>query len=1175
MIKKFCKLRSLLLAAVALLPLAASAQDSCSITLPYTEDFESYTTTGGTTLATCWTRVDTFWASSSAAKPNIQSTSAYYGHGKVLDFSELNGSNTAITMSVATPHIATALNSLELAFDVKGDPLQVYAVGDLNDLSTYTLLGTYNTTGATTTWQSHELHTDTIAGVASTSGYILFKVVCSSRITAQLDNISISALTGCNRPASVSVAQIQPYSAEVSWPAVTGVSSYKVYYGTVDNIDLASVDTVSGTTLVLDELEPNTLYYVWVTSVCGATAESDPRATSFTTQLSCYPPVGIHQSSTGFNAVSYAWEFDPRGNSATEVLVVLHDHSDSTMEDYVENSSNLNSHFVQDLDPTHEYTISFYAVCGDDTAEVVTLPVVFKVCGQSELAALSGNYDMHPMPVGFNYGYTQMMYPAEVFLDMDTITGLALHRAMMNNNGGSSVTRTLSIWMGNTTDTSHTTVVPVTGMTQVASDVSYTFPVQEWDTIYFTTPFVYTPGHNVIVTIDDNTGTHVGTSSAQWLWHEQYWKTIYKNHDSNNPNPNSISGATYTQRCPDMQFVGACNTDFSCVAPIVAIGEFDSMMAEVNWLESLGSRWILEYRISGTTNWTLADTVTTAPYFLTGLQPATQYDVRMAVLCDDDEMRYGDVVSFSTLCALMEMPFHFTNNDMCAAVDNGFAPCWDNSQYFYRGRVTENYRCAVYNAGNGEWFMLPPIAEPLSGARLRCKIASSDQGKVKVGIASLANCSDVVWVDTIDIPAGSPATSNDEYVVYLDRYTGEGNRVVVSPIVNNNYHYIYFFDFHVEPIEACRPVADLVLDSASASSLSVSWTPMSAATQWAVYVNGAQRTVVNGQPHCTLTGLSPYTLYQVSVRSLCGDDSSAIASEHFRTACTGEQCTFTLDAHSSNGEGWHGAKLHIYAGGEMIENFTMRQGSNLSGTYSVCANMPILLKWLSGSTDSICSFELRNAAGDILYLLERGPGHTDTLYVTNDICSAEPLPACTNRYASATQTACDSYQWRGRTLTASGTYSDTVTGAVVGGCDSIYTLTLTINQSVRVTLDTTAGQSLSWHGNTYTESGTYSWTGTAANGCDSVVVMNLVITGSQGIDTPESLSLELYPNPTTGKVMLVADEIEKVEVFDAAGRTLLVVRDSDVVDLSHLVSGLYTLRITMTEGTAVRRVLKY
>ena len=135
-----------------------------------------------------------------------------------------------------------------------------------------------------------------------------------------------------------------------------------------------------------------------------------------------------------------------------------------------------------------------------------------------------------------------------------------------------------------------------------------------------------------------------------------------------------------------------------------------------------------------------------------------------------------------------------------------------------------------------------------------------------------------------------------------------------------------------------------------------------------------------------------------------------------------------------------------------------------------------------------------------------------------------------------------SYTWHGTTYTASGDY--TWTGATAAGCDSIETLhltlldntahdstctvcpgelvrwgntnytavagetkvltrtnqcgideTLTVTVRAAVTGDTTATacESFEWHGETYTTSGNYTWTGTTANGCDSVATLHLTI----------------------------------------------------------------------------------
>ena len=91
-------------------------------------------------------------------------------------------------------------------------------------------------------------------------------------------------------------------------------------------------------------------------------------------------------------------------------------------------------------------------------------------------------------------------------------------------------------------------------------------------------------------------------------------------------------------------------------------------------------------------------------------------------------------------------------------------------------------------------------------------------------------------------------------------------------------------------------------------------------------------------------------------------------------------------------------------------------------------------------------------------------------------------------------TTCDSYDWNGQTYTQSGEYVYTTVAA--NDCDSIVTLHLTINQSeVGATEYATIcyGETYTWNGQTYTQSGEYTYTTVAANGCDSIVTLHLTI----------------------------------------------------------------------------------
>ena len=114
-----------------------------------------------------------------------------------------------------------------------------------------------------------------------------------------------------------------------------------------------------------------------------------------------------------------------------------------------------------------------------------------------------------------------------------------------------------------------------------------------------------------------------------------------------------------------------------------------------------------------------------------------------------------------------------------------------------------------------------------------------------------------------------------------------------------------------------------------------------------------------------------------------------------------------------------------------------------------------------------------------------------SLTVSADTAITALFAPVATAFGGETATACDSYTWNGQTYTASGTY--TFATSTVAGCDSIATLSLTLNYSVADTLEATATESYDWNGQTYTESGVYTYSGTTAHGCDSTVTLLLTI----------------------------------------------------------------------------------
>lgn len=98
--------------------------------------------------------------------------------------------------------------------------------------------------------------------------------------------------------------------------------------------------------------------------------------------------------------------------------------------------------------------------------------------------------------------------------------------------------------------------------------------------------------------------------------------------------------------------------------------------------------------------------------------------------------------------------------------------------------------------------------------------------------------------------------------------------------------------------------------------------------------------------------------------------------------------------------------------------------------------------------------------------------------------------------ASISKSICpnESYVFGGNTLTAPGTYYDTV--LTTNGCDSVTTLVLTQNPYNTLTINDSActGDSLLFRGVYYTTPGTYYDTATGVNTCDTLITFNFATT---------------------------------------------------------------------------------
>ncbi len=116
---------------------------------------------------------------------------------------------------------------------------------------------------------------------------------------------------------------------------------------------------------------------------------------------------------------------------------------------------------------------------------------------------------------------------------------------------------------------------------------------------------------------------------------------------------------------------------------------------------------------------------------------------------------------------------------------------------------------------------------------------------------------------------------------------------------------------------------------------------------------------------------------------------------------------------------------------------------------------------------------------------------TDTV-ITTDVRWSNPFTCGTHN--SSQITTCDSYTWNGVNYTASGVYLKSYVN--VGGCPSMDTLKLTINNGTHNVTRAVSCDAYTWNGTVYTSSGTFVRNYLNNNGCTSSDTLFLAINNS-------------------------------------------------------------------------------
>ena len=239
----------------------------------------------------------------------------------------------------------------------------------------------------------------------------------------------------------------------------------------------------------------------------------------------------------------------------------------------------------------------------------------------------------------------------------------------------------------------------------------------------------------------------------------------------------------------------------------------------------------------------------------------------------------------------------------------------------------------------------------------------------------------------------TPVTiSNQTWTSYSAIYPA-GTKYVCIYYLSDDMYNLFIDDFAAMAPPSCMPVSALVLDAATSSSLTISWSDLAnSGATYSVYDMSDTSLLASGLTATTYTatGLTAATAYTLGVVANCSaTDASSMMTLVAATDCEGGSCTITIEGTDSYGDGWNGNTISIVQNGGVKGTFTLSSGSSLTETFSVCDGVPVNFVWTTGSYASETSFIIYDG-GNASVFSAGGDSLSDTVFFT----LADPCPSC-------------------------------------------------------------------------------------------------------------------------------------------------------------------------------------
>jgi len=276
-----------------------SVTTECTPVTTLNENFDAVTTPA---LPACWGKL----LRGTAGAPNVVSSTASVNSApNAVLLSNNSSTATADIMLVSPPLSNLGAGTHRLKFWARNTTAtQDIEVGTLDNK---TSTGTFTLVQAVDINTTYAEYIVDFTGVTTTDLFIAIRRLSTSTFTSvYIDNFVWEVIPVCDAPTLPTFANITSTGAEVSWtpPTIGSPVNYQIYYSTTNTAPTgASTPNVTGASSPanITGLTPNTQYYLWIRTNCGAGGLSAWSAmASFRTACT---PVSVLPWSENFDAL--------------------------------------------------------------------------------------------------------------------------------------------------------------------------------------------------------------------------------------------------------------------------------------------------------------------------------------------------------------------------------------------------------------------------------------------------------------------------------------------------------------------------------------------------------------------------------------------------------------------------------------------------------------------------------------------------------------------------------------------------------------------------------------------------------------------------------------------------------------------------------------------------------